>query len=737
MKKERNKPEKSTIKDVLSGFVVSLIALPLALGLATASGVPPMAGIIAVVIGGILVSIFGGSYVTIAGPGNGLVVVVLSAVVALGGGDAYAGYLFTLAAIVVAGAIIATLGFLRLGNLSDFFPSATIQGMLSAIGLIIIAKQIHVMLGESGVEAANNLMLLVETPQSLINLIQSPTIPWVGIIGLMSLGIMAFYSKIRGRFFQAIPAPMWIVLIAVGFYYYFEFFSKDSFPITAQYLIQIPENIKDSIVFPDFSKLGDGAFWVAVVSITLIASIESLLSIKAVDKLDVYKRRSNANKDLKALGISTIISGLIGGLPVVAVIARSSVNVNQGATSQKANFSQAIFVIIYVVLFSHLLNVIPLSALAGILVYTGYKLASPAQFKRMYRLGKDQFVIFLVTLISTLIFGLINGIIIGILATFLIQLYLMEKRSDFLRKPMRPNTLMYQEGDGKLHLSVKGHSSFINYLTLKKHLDSIPPNKHLILDFSLTTFVDNSVMEHIHHYSEDFKKKGSTLEVIGLDIHDPTSSHPFAARRIMRLTSFMKKGGILTNRQQKLKDFSKEIGWQFKTNSIFEVPELEDFPMFNAKVIDHAYNIFSGSHRGVELKMMDVEFYEGEFIARETHKHTLFLITPNETIPRFRLDKERIFDRIAGLAGFQDINIEGHEDFSRRFLLKGKDQEGIKQFFTDELVLFFESHPYYHLESNGESILILKGQRTATISEIKALASFGKELIDQLSLVEK
>lgn len=730
--KDNRKPEKNILKDVISGFVVSLVALPLALGLATASGVPPMAGIIAVVIGGILVSIFGGSYVTIAGPGNGLVVVVLGAVVALGGGDAYAGYLFTLAAIVISGLIILAMGFLRLGNLADFFPSATIQGMLSAIGLIIIAKQIHVMLGESGVEAANNLFLLIETPNSILQLLQSPTVPWVGIIGIVSLGIMAFYSNVKGRFFQTIPAPMWIVFIAIGFYYYYEIFSDEDFPIAASFLIQIPNNIKDSVAFPDFSKIGEYAFWMAVISITLIASIESLLSIKAVDKLDLYKRRSNVNKDLKALGFSTIVSGLIGGLPVVAVIARSSVNVNQGAVSQKSNFSQAIFVVIYVVLFSRLLNVIPLSALAGILVYTGYKLASPSQFKRMYRLGKDQFIIFLVTLIATLIFGLINGIIIGIGVTFLIQLYLMEKRGDFLRKPMRPNTLMYQEEDGKLHLSVKGHSSFINYLALKKHLDSIPSGKHLILDFSLTTFVDNSVMEHIHNYTEEFKKKGSTLEVIGLDIHDPTSSHPFAARRIMSLTSFMKKGGILTNRQQKLKNFSKEIGWSFRTNSIFETPVLENFPLFNAKTIDYAYNIFKGSHKEVELELMDIAFYEGELIARETHKHTIFLLTPNRPIPLFRLDKERIFDRIAGLAGFQDINIKGHEDFSRRFLLKGENQEEIKQFFSDELVLFFESHPYYHLESNGKRILILKGQRIATISEVKALASFGKALIDQL-----
>jgi len=728
--------KKTWHKDLLSGFVVSLIALPLALGLATASGVPPMAGIIATIIGGIVVSILGGSHVTISGPGNGLVVVILSSTIALGNGDPIAGYIYTLGAIVVSGIIITLLGFLRLGNLSDFFPSATIQGMLSAIGLIIIAKQIHVMLGVSGVEASNNIMLLAAVPNSIAYLIQSGEVPWVGIIGLLSLGIMFFYSKITNRTFQSIPAPMWIVLIAIGFYYYFELFSTKSFPIASEYLIQIPSNINEAIVFADFSKLKESAFITSVMSITLIASIESLLSIKAVDKLDVYKRRSNVNKDLKALGIATTLSGLVGGLPVVAVIARSSVNVNQGATSRKANLFHALFVCLFILLFSTLLNRIPLSALAGILVYTGYKLASPSQFVKMYKFGKDQFIIFILTLVATLLFGLINGIIIGIVITFLIQFYLMESRLDFLRKPMRPNTLMYEEEDGRFHLSVKGHSSFLNFLALKKKIDSIPANKQLVLDFSLTSFVDNSVMEHIHHFTEDFKKKGSILEVIGLDIHDPTSSHPFAARRMMRLTAFMKKGGILTNRQQRLKDFAKEIEWKFKTNSIFEVPELENFPFFKAKMIDHAYNIFHGFSSVIDFKVMDLEFYEGEFIAQERHKKTLLLVDPKIDLPKFRLDKERIFDKIAALAWFQEINIEGHEDFSKRFSLKGEDEDGIKKFFTNELILFLESHPYYHIESNGEKLLIFKSLRVATISEIKALVSYGKELVNHLTVKE-
>lgn len=726
--------KKNLFRNLLSGFVVSLIALPLALGLAIASGVPPMAGIISTIVGGMLVSLLGGSYVTISGPGNGLVVVILSAVITLGKGDVVHGYALTLGAIVISGAIITLLGFMRLGNLSDFFPSATIQGMLSAIGLIIIAKQIHVMLGVEDVTAANNLFLLAEVPNSILEIFKTNSIPWVGIIGVMSLSIMAFYQKITNRVFQAIPAPMWIVLLVVGFYFYFQWFSNSEYPIEAQFLIQIPSNISESFKLADFSAWQSTEFIIAVFSITLIASIESLLSINAVDKLDVFKRRSNVNKDLKALGLSTIFSGVIGGLPVVAVIARSSVNVNQGATSQVANFFHALFVALFILLFGNLLNTIPLSALAGILVYTGYKLASPKKFKQMYQFGKDQFIIFLVTLFATLLLGLINGIAIGILTTFITQFFLMENRLDFIRKPFRPNTLLYKEDDGKLHLSVKGHSSFLNYLLLKSKLDSVPTGTHLILDFSQTTFVDNSVMEHIHHYRSQFEKQNSILEVIGLDIHDATSQHPFAARRLMKLTSYMEKGGILSNRQKKLKKFAKEIGWSFKTNSIFKVPELERFPFFKTRSIDHAYNVFEGNYNGFGFRLMDVEFYEGEFIAKEIFNHTVLLIDPPFELPRFRLDKERLLDRLAGFAGFEDHNIDGYEDFSKRFKLQGEDIEGIKKFFTHELILFFESHPYYHLESDGLNILIFKGMRTATISEIKALAGYGKELVEKMNL---
>ena len=231
-------------KNIFSGFVVSLVALPLGLGLALASGAPPISGIIAAIVGGLVCSILGGSNVTITGPGNGLVVVILSAITILGEGDMYEGYLFTLAAIVFSGILMFILGILRLGSLSNFFPSSAIQGMLAAIGIGILAKQIHVMFGNLGAKG-NILELLYFIPEDFMIFIQTndQSVFYAGSVGVVSLLIMIFYSKIRNKYFQLVPAPMWIVLVSIGMYYYFEMFSINNYPISDELMINLPDKI--------------------------------------------------------------------------------------------------------------------------------------------------------------------------------------------------------------------------------------------------------------------------------------------------------------------------------------------------------------------------------------------------------------------------------------------------------------------------------------------------------------
>lgn len=710
-------------KNIFSGFVVSLIALPLGMGLALASGAPPISGIIAAVVGGIVISILGGSHVTITGPGNGLVVVILSAITTLGAGDMQQGFLYTLAAIVVSGIIMIILGFLRLGSLGDFFPSSAIQGMLAAIGIGILAKQVHVMLGNSDAKGSI-IELLLNIPEGIKYYLttDNQSIFYAGSVGIVSFLIMVFYSKIRNRYFQLIPAPMWIVVLSVGMYYYFDFFSEMAYPIDKALLINLPDDILSNFAFPDFGKVLEMDFISAVIGITLIASIESLLSIKAVDKLDPQKRRSNVNKDIRALGFATVISGFLGGLNVVTVIARSSVNVNNKGSNRSANFFHAAFLVLFILLFATELRKIPLAALAAILVYTGYKLASPENIKKVFKIGKEQLLIFLITLIVTISTSLITGILIGIFSTFIIHVFINKDFLLFFRNLLKPNVLMFKE-DGKYFVSVDNFSSFLNYTKLKSKLNQIPENEEVIIDFSLCDFVDHSVMENMDSYTETFKRKGGHLEIIGLDNYSTRSEHPFAMRK--NIPDFIKpKEGVLTKRQTSILKISTELNWNYQPHQKDEITELPTFGYFKTRQIIKASNIISNG----QCSLFDVEFSEGEMIAKQVIRASMFYIRIDKVIPEFTLDKEGIFEYIYHFAGFKDIEIDNHPDFSKRFYLSGKNQKKIKELFTDELVFFFESNPYYHIESSEHGLLILGKERLAGVKEIKALTDFGIRL---------
>lgn len=718
---------KTLPKNIFSGFVVSLIALPLGLGLAMASDAPPIAGIIAAIIGGIVVSILGGSHVTITGPGNGLVGVLLVAITTLGIESAYV-------AIMCSGVLLLLLGFFRMGALSDFFPSAAIQGMLAAIGLIILGKQFHIMLAHK-IKRADTIDYLVEIPYTINDAIHydNKGLIFAALAGVLSLAIMLFYSKIRNKYLQLIPAPMWIVILSIGFSYYFEFGLHEPNPIALEYMVSgIPsiQQIIAELPRPNFSNIWSFSFWGSVLALTLISSIESLLSIKAVDKLDPEKRRSNVNRDLKALGLATIGSGLLGGLNVVTVIARSSVNVNQGATNRSANFFHALFLVLFIVFFSTQLTRIPLTALMAILVYTGYKLASPKVITKMFSIGKEQLIVFFITLIMTLKVGLITGIIAGVIATFIIHIIINRHHGYglFIRNLLKPNVLMYKEDGDKAnyYVSVKHFCSFINYFRLKKHLDAIPENQDVIVDFSLCDFVDDTVLENINNYQELFDKRGGHFGVVGLDLHDTETKHPFASRRILPVPKIIKNS--LTRRQTNMEILAKDYSLTYLPKKKKEVSFLNSFSFFSTKHINHIYNKLS--HQNSAITLFDIEFSEGEFIAKEVVRKTMLHIDLKRVIPEFTLDKEGFLEKVSAFAGYKDIPIENHDDFSNRFYLLGDNEIAIAKFFNDDVTHFFESNPYYHVESNGHALLIFGKERLASIKEIKALYDFGKRLKD-------
>ena len=716
-------------KNIFSGFVVSLVALPLGLGLAIASEAPPIAGVIASIVGGIICSIFGGSNLTITGPGNGLVVVLLYSITSLGNGDLYQGYLYTLAAIVFSGVLMFLFGVFRLGALSEFFPSSSLQGMLAAIGIGILAKQLHVMLGVITVNGTP-LKVLSKIPDTLSFLISNLTLySWIPVfLGLFSLVVLIFYSKLRNPLFRIIPAPMWVIIFAVGVSFYLEVFTDGLYNISESLMIHLPKNIATNIPSPDYSLIASLEFITTVISITLIASIESLLSIKAVDKLDPQKRRSNVNKDLRSLGVATTLSGLIGGLPVVTVIARSSVNVNNGGSNRASNFVHAMFLLVFILVFQDLIERIALPSLAAILVYTGYKLAAPDNFIRILKIGKEQAAIFIATFIITLTNGIVFGIATGILFTFLIHVYLNNSFFLFSRNWLKPNVLMYLEAEtGNYYLSVKNFCSFLNFFKLKKNLDEVPETSSVIIDFSLCDFVDHTVMEGLSEYIRVFEKKGGGIEVIGLDSHSANTQHPFAIRKSLPSFDFFKFQNNLTKRQISLKNFAKSQSWSYFPDPSLETKLLESFEYFKTKTINYQYNELTKNVEGFSL--FDLSYSEGAFIAKDNLLSTFLLIKTKYAIPVFIIEKDFIFSGLGDQTNYNEVNFEMYPDFSNRFFLSGVNSVELKKLFDAELVFFFESHAYFRIESSGGKILIKGKSRLLSIQEIKTLISFAKELM--------
>jgi MFS superfamily sulfate permease-like transporter len=463
-------------------------------------------------------------------------VVIIGAVESLGAGDPMAGYRAMLAAVVVSGVLLFLLGRMKAGRLGDFFPSSAVHGMLAAIGIIIFSKQAHVALGvrPAGKEP---LELLSEIPQSIASLN-----PEVAIIGLVSLLIMFTLPLFKSKWVRMIPAPMVVVLVGIALGRYFDlehehkylFLDGHEYSIGPKFLVTLPDRILDGLVFPDWSKALTLPFLVAVISITLVQGIESLLSAKAVDKLDPWKRESDLNKDLSAVGAGSALAGLIGGLPMIAEIVRSSANINNGGRTGWANFFHGLFLLVFIAAFPTLIHSIPLAALGAILMYTGYRLAAPQHFKHTLQVGPEQLSIFVTTLLVTLATDLIIGVLTGIVLKFLIHLF----RGAPLRSLFRPNLhLRYESLSNSYLLEVHDAAIFSNYLGLKKKLDGIPRGAHVRVDFDKATLVDHTVMEHVYSYKDKYERDGGRFEVTEMGHLVPRSQHPYAARRKPRRTS--------------------------------------------------------------------------------------------------------------------------------------------------------------------------------------------------------
>lgn len=533
-------------KDLTSGFLVFLIALPLCLGISISSGYPPIAGVFTAIVGAVLTTFISNSELTIKGPAAGLIVIALGCVtefkeIAAGAEDpAMAAYRMALAVGVVAGGLQILIGVFRLGILGEFFPTSVVHGMLAAIGVIIISKESHKVFGVMDAKG-EPLHLLAKIPDSIAGMN-----PEIALIGVISLIVLFSLPLIKSKWVRRIPAQMVVILIAIPLGLAFDLshehtytFAGHTFELSEKFLVSVPNNLIKAMSFPDFSALTYVAAWKWIVMFALIGSLESLLSAKAVDLIDPWKRKSNMNRDMLAVGIANTAVAFVGGLPMISEIVRSKANLDNGARTRFANFWHGVFLLAFVALVPGLIHRIPLAALSAMLVYTGFRLASPKEFVSVYHIGREQFLIFVATMIGVLATDLLIGVFIGIGVKLAIHIV----NGVPIRSLFKPY-LEVEEKDATTCV-IKAHQSavFSNWIPFKREIEDIGlvQRKNLIVDLSDTKLVDHSVMEKLHELQQDFQVEGLCLELVGLESHQPFAMHEHSARkrglaRMRRLT---------------------------------------------------------------------------------------------------------------------------------------------------------------------------------------------------------
>jgi MFS superfamily sulfate permease-like transporter len=496
--------------DLPASIVVFFVALPLCLGIALASGAPLFSGLIAGIIGGIVVGGLSDSKIGVSGPAAGLAAIVLTAIGSLGGYENF------LVAVVLGGVIQLIFGFLKAGIIGYYFPSSVIKGMLTGIGIIIILKQIPHFFGYDADPEGDFSFFQIDGENTFSEILNTFNNISLGstIIGLISLGILLLWSNVlskKGKIFNLIQGPL--VAVVAGIVYFFITGSISKYGVSAEHLVSVPvpdnlDSFLGQFSFPNFNAITNPEVWVVAFTIALVASLETLLCVEATDKLDPHKNVTPTNRELLAQGTGNVLSGLIGGLPITQVIVRSSANIQSGGRSKMSAIIHGFFLLISVILIPTLLNKIPLSVLAAILLIVGYKLAKPSVFIEMIQLGWKQWIPFTVTVVGIVFTDLLVGIGLGLAVGIVVILIKSFQNSHFLHIEDKSN------GKHKIKMTLAEEVTFFNKGAILKELDSLPRDTYLEIDVRKTRYLDNDIIEILEDFAFKAKERNIDIKII-------------------------------------------------------------------------------------------------------------------------------------------------------------------------------------------------------------------------------
>lgn len=726
--------------DLLAGIQVALVSLPLSLGIAIASGAPPVTGVISAIIAGLIFPFLGGAYVTISGPAAGLAPALLSGMLMLGGGDLAAGYPLLLVAICLTGLLQVILSLFKAGRFALFLPVTVVEAMLAAIGIMIIVKQIPALLGDFVSPSKSMLVTIAKLPESLGRID-----PAIALIGGICLFLMFYLNRTRHTWLQRIPAPLFVAAVGIGLGYLLQ--------LDAKYLIAMPQNlIEGGITLPAFGAVWNnpdlwGSILLVVITLTLIDGIESLATIAAVDKIDPYQRKSDPNITLRAMGISNALSSIVGGLTIIPGGVKSRVNIDAGGRTLWANFYNAVFLIVFLFLAKDLISRIPLAAIGAILVYVGWRLCEFRVFSKTYAIGRDQIVIFIVTIAAILATDLLFGILIGVAAEITLLVYLLtpllravltgrlsfvqslkllwDNLAGLFRSPVI-KVKVEERAEGPHYRLSLGSLVCFNLLALDKVLQAIPAHAGITLAVTESgRIIDHTAMEFLHQFQEACLHAGRPFEIVGLDHFYQFTTHALSAR--MHDAKLVKEKARVSVREQQMAEVAQRYGLQFKPTTVGTLNS-HGFVYLRRGGNLQESNVMTGLYKGCHVKLFDYSHTAAPDYYSE-HLHTLIVLRCLEggdvELPNLAITPGDYLERY--LVEYQEVDLADRPALAAHYRLYAQDPAQALAFIEAKAEQLLKDHPGFYIEIRDNVLLAFRpGRELETPETIKLLFDFAE-----------